>query len=236
MLAHRIIPVLLRRGAALVKGIGFDSWRVVGHASQAIRVYQARDVDELIVLDVTGDCDASWACECFMPVTVGGGIKSVEDIRRLMAQGADKVAICTAAHEAPDLIDKAARKFGSQAIVIAIDVLEDYAVAQCGKGQRQRKALDWAREVEARGAGEILLTSIERDGTLQGYDLSLIETISAAVSIPVVAAGGAGTYEHLAQGLRAGAHAVAAGALWQFCDATPKDAGRYLKAQGFAIR
>ena len=245
MLATRIIPTLLSRRGALVKGRGFQSNRVVGHALQAIRVYQARDCDELIVLDIGATPDergpdfemvSSFASECFMPVTVGGGVNTCEHIRKLLASGADKVAIGTAAIENPGLIDEAARRFGSQAITIAIDHKDRSVWVRCARRREARDPVEWAREAADRGAGEILLTAIERDGTLAGYDLNLIESVAGAVRIPVIAAGGAGSYEHLAQALRAGAHAVAAGALWQFTDATPKGAARYLAGQGFNVR
>jgi cyclase len=245
VLASRVIPILLRRGHALVKGKGFDSWRSVGHALQAIRIYQARDVDELVVLDVAATPEGrgpdlelvkSFAADCFMPLTVGGGVRSCDDIRALLANGADKVAICTAALDNPDLIDEASRRFGAQAVVISIDVRDGAVWSRCASRREARDPVEWAREAADRGAGEILLTAIERDGTLDGYDLDLIDRVSSAVSIPVIAAGGAGSYEHLAEGLRAGAHAVAAGAMWQFTEATPKGAARYLAERGFAMR
>jgi cyclase len=245
MLATRVIPVLLRRGHQLVKGVGFDSWRSVGHALQAIRVYQSRDVDELVVLDVAAtpegrgpdlDLVKSFASDCFMPVTVGGGVRSCEDIRALLAAGADKVAIGTAAIDNPDLIAEASRRFGAQAVTVAIDVKAGTVWSFCGSRCRDLDPVGWATKVAAAGAGEILLTSVERDGSLAGYDLDLIRSVSEAVSIPVVAAGGAGTYEHLAEALQAGAHAVAAGAMWQFTDATPQGAARYLASRGFPMR
>lgn len=240
-----MIPVLLRRRQSLVKGRGFDSWRSVGHALQAIRVYQQRDVDELIVLDIGAtpqgrgpdlDLVKSFAAECFMPVTVGGGVKCCDDIRALLANGADKVAICTAALGRPEFLGEASQRFGAQAVVVAIDVRDGVVWSRCAQARHCRDPVSWARECEARGAGEILLTAVDRDGTLQGYDLRLIADVCCAVNIPVIAAGGAGTYEHLAEGLRAGAHAVAAGAMWQFTDATPRGAARYLAGKGFRMR
>jgi cyclase len=245
MLATRVIPVLLRRGHQLVKGVGFDSWRSVGHALQAIRVYQSRDVDEIVVLDVAAtpegrgpdlDLVRSFASDCFMPVTVVGGVKTCEDIHALLANGADKVALCSAALARPCLIDESARYCGSQSVVVGIDCRAGQVWGRCGAEPSGRDPVSWAREAEARGAGEILLTSIERDGSMAGYDLDLIRDVTAAVSIPVVAAGGAGTYQHLAEALNAGAHAVAAGAMWQFTDATPQGAARYLASRGFPMR
>jgi cyclase len=245
MLASRIIPVLLRRGQSLVKGESFESWRSVGHALQSIRIYQSRDVDELIVMDVGATPSGrgpdiglvrAFAGECFMPVTIGGGVRSCDDIRDLLANGADKVALCTVALGEPGLIDAAARRFGSQAVVISIDVRGGHVYSRCGREVVDKSPVAWARECEGRGAGEILLTSIEREGTLQGYDLDLIEGVASSVGIPVIASGGCGTYEHMAQALRRGAHAVAAGAMWHFTDATPKVAARYLAGQGFSMR
>lgn len=244
-LATRIIPVLLNKGGTLVKGRGFNHGRVVGHTLQAIRIYQGRNVDELVYLDVTATAQqrgpdlamlSQFAAECFMPVTVGGGVSTLAHFRDLLANGADKVAINTAAVETPDLICRASQKFGAQAVVVSIDVVNNTVFTHCGKNNAGRGAVSWAKEIEARGAGEILINCVERDGTLQGYDLALIARVSGAVSIPVIACGGAGTYEHLRQGLAAGAHAVAAGAMWSFTDATPAGAADYLANHGISVR
>jgi cyclase len=160
----------------------------------------------------------------FCPVTIGGGVKNVNDIGRLLRCGADKVAVNKMAIESPHLINEAAKRFGNQAIVVGIDI-RDVSTA------RER-----ALRAEALGAGEILLTSVERDGMMEGYDLELIRSVSSAVAIPVIAAGGCGSYEHMEQALAAGAHAVAAGAFFQFCEATPKGAARHLKANGINTR
>jgi len=210
-----------------------------------IRLMERRDIDELIILDVVATPekrgprfeDIKHFCEnLFCPVTVGGGVKNCHDIQRLLANGADKVAINTAAFENPGLIDEAAKKFGSQAVVVSIDVWEGSVHTHCGQRDRHCDPVWWAQDCESRGAGEILLNSIERDGSLDGYDLDTIAAVSAAVSIPVVVAGGAGTYEHFADALKAGAHAVAAGAMFQFKDLTPKGASRYLHERGFQVR
>jgi cyclase len=163
-------------------------------------------------------------CEpLFCPITIGGGIKSISDIRRLLADGADKVAICSQT----ELIADAATKFGSQAIVVHLT--DTPARQEMGYAAR-------AVDIERRGAGEILLTSQDRDGTLQGYDLDLIRTVTAAVSIPVIASGGCGSYQHMQEALDAGAHAVAAGACFQFREMTPKGASRFLQDQGYQVR
>lgn len=230
----------------MVKGKGFNSWRSVGHAVQAVRVHQNRFVDELFVLDISATDKGkgpdlklveSFAEECFMPLTIGGGIRNIEDVARLIRQGADKVCIGTAAFNNPALIKEAADKFGSQAIVISIDVgLDDYVYVNSGKVKTHWRPQDYALELERMGAGEILLNSIPREGTLSGYDLINIKVVNEAVAIPVVACGGAGTYEHMAEALRYGAHAVAAGAMFQFTDATPQGAAEWLSKQGFAMR
>lgn len=244
-LARRVIPIVLARGHEAVKGERFDSWRSVGQVRQAIRLYEMRGVDELILLNIAATPKGQepdfafvreFAGEMFMPICVGGGVRTLEHIRQLLANGADKVAINTAAIETPDLISAAANKFGAQAVVVSIDVKNGMVHTHCGKGATNRNALDWARHVESLGAGEVLLNSVERDGTLAGYDLELIAAVAHAVRIPVVACGGAGTYEHLKQALDAGAHAVAASALWSFTDSTPAGAAEYLHNHGIPVR
>lgn len=207
-----------------------------------VRLLEKRDIDELIILDVRQrrtprfiECERLCSL-LFCPVTVGGGIRSLADFRRLLANGADKCSINTAAIDDPPLITQAAEKFGSQAVVVSIDVKDGKVVADCGTRPTQLDPVGWAKEVESRGAGEILLTVVERDGMREGYDLDLITEVCDAVCIPVIAAGGCGTYQHMQQALNAGAHAVASGAMFQFAEATPKEAARYLKEQGFETR
>lgn len=251
MLKIRVMPTLLFKDVGLVKGVSFESWRRVGSAMQAIKVYNMREVDELVFLDITATLDDrppdfetidELADECFMPLTVGGGVKGVEDVRRLLKVGADKVAINTAAVETPELIRQAANQFGSQCVVVSIDARrhEDgrYEVyTHAGTIATGEDPVLLAQKGEALGAGEILLTSIDRDGTMSGYDLDLIRNVSAAVSIPVVASGGAGSYEDMAQALRAGqASAVAAASIFHFTQQTPLEAKHYLHKQGFSVR
>ena len=198
-----------------------------------IRLLERRDIDELIILDVSERAprydELSRLCDpLFCPVTVGGGVRDVAGIRRLLAGGADKVAINSAARAAPELITNASAKFGSQSIVISID-------AGPG-GMAADAAAPWAVECERRGAGEILLTSMDHDGMMDGYDLDLIRSVSSAVSIPVIAAGGCGSYDDMVAAMQAGAHAVASGAAFQFKEITPKGAARYLAAHGIATR
>lgn len=244
-LKSRIIPVLLWDDHGCVKGKQFNPGRRIGSMIDRIRLLERRDVDELIILDVSATPngrgprfeEVTQLCEnLFMPVTVGGGIRSEHDIRRLLAGGADKVAINTMAVDRPELIDRASCRFGAQAVVVSIDVKRGRISTKCGIRETDRTAVLWAKEVADRGAGEILLTSIERDGMLDGYDLDLINSVSSAVSIPVIAAGGCGSYEHLQRAFEAGAHAVAVGAAFQFCDMTPKGASRFLHEQGIAVR
>ena len=214
---------------------------------------ERREVDELIILDISATPNnrgprfeevKELTENLFMPITVGGGIKNVADIQRLIASsGADKVAIETAALGRPALIQEAAERFGSQAVVVSIasrtlpgdDSSRVYT--RCGSRLSDHHPVEWAREVEARGAGEILLTSIDRDGMMDGYDIDLIREVSDAVDIPVIACGGCGSYEHIAEVLNnTKAHAVGVGAAFQFLEMTPKGASRYLHEQGFQVR
>jgi cyclase len=250
MLKTRIIPVLLMRDGALVKGVGFESWRGVGGAMQGVKVFNARDVDELVLLDIGATPQGSepdWLTladltrECFVPLTIGGGVRSISHFERLLEIGADKVAMNTAAHEAPALIEEAARRFGVQCVTVAIDVRRDaegraFCVSRCGEEARALEPCSWAREAEARGAGEILLTRVEFDGAMTGYDLDLVRDVAAAVNIPVIAGGGAGTYEHMHQALQGGASGVAAASMFQFTEATPAQAKAWLAQRGIPVR
>ena len=247
----RVMPTLLFKDVGLVKGVGFDSWRRVGSAMQAVKVYNMREVDELVYLDVTATADKrspdfesvdELADECFMPLTVGGGVRTVEDVRRLLQVGADKVAINTVAVEDPGIIREMAQRFGSQCVVVSIDAKRradgtHEVYTHSGTVATGRDPVSLAQEVETLGAGEILLTSIERDGTMTGYDVELTRRVCDAVSIPVIASGGAGTYAHMAEVLRDGkASAIAAASMFHFTEQTPLEAKRYLREQGFRVR
>ncbi len=251
MLKVRVIPTLLWKGAGLVKGVGFDSWRRVGTVLPAVKVYNMREVDELIVVDITATAEErqpdyesiqEFAYESFVPLTMGGGVRSINDIRSLLRCGADKVAINTAAYADPSIITKAADVFGSQCVVVSIDAKRQsderhQCYSHCGSKPTGLEVVQWAQKVEELGAGEILITSIERDGTMEGYDLDLISKVSTAVNIPVIASGGAGTYEHFYQALTQGkAQAVAAASLYHFTEQTPLQAKLYLKSKGIHVR
>lgn len=228
MLAKRIIPTLLYRGTLLVKGERFNGWRSVGNVMQAARIYVARDVDELIMLDITATAEGRrpdftmverLAQDNFSPLTVGGGVRAVHDVQDLLNAGADKVAIGTAY----GIIHECAERFGRQAIVASLNIKDQDAVEE-------------AVEVERMGAGEILLNAVERDGTLIGYNLDMIRAVTNAVEIPVIASGGCSGYEDMKNALTNGADAVAAGALFQFTMCTPKGAAQYLHKHGIEVR
>ncbi len=251
MLKVRVIPTLLWKGVGLVKGVGFDSWRRVGPVLPAIKVYNTRDVDELVLVDITANTSgdepdtesvSDFADECFVPLTVGGGVRDTAQMQGLLRAGADKVCINTASYANPGLITEGARRFGAQCVVASIDVRADGAggwrcFSHSGTTDTGLSVLDWARQVVSLGAGEILLTSIERDGTMQGYDLALIEAVVRAVNVPVVASGGAGNYEHMRQAIQeAGASAVAAASMFHFTEQTPAEAKKALGAAGVAVR
>lgn len=251
MLKTRIIPTLLYKDFGLVKGERFDSRRAVGSAMQAIKVYNLRGVDELVFLDVTATLQGrepdyelidDLADDCFMPLTVGGGVQTIDHVRRLLEVGADKVAIGTAALTSPGLVEAAAERFGAQCVVAVIDTRP----AEPGGPERAwvRSATEatdldpvaLARTLESAGAGEILLQSIDRDGTMVGYDTATIEAVADAVGIPVIASGGCGSYDHMVEALQAGASAIAAAAIFHFTEQTPLEAKRHIAAAGYPIR
>jgi cyclase len=218
---------------------------------QAVKVYNRRDVDEMIILDINAtpantepdfDQIAVLAQECFVPLTVGGGVRSLDAIRKLLQAGADKVAVNSHAYAEPGFISEAAARYGSQCIVAAIDYRthadgRQECFAGCGRAPTGRDPVEWARELERLGAGEILLTSIERDGVMNGYDLETLKRVASAVSIPVIASGGAGNYEHMRAAVQdAGASAVAAASIFLFTQQTPAEAKRTLAAAGVAVR
>ena len=251
MLKIRVIPTLLWKNHGLVKGVRFDSWRRVGTVLPAIKVYNLRDVDEMIVVDVeaTGEdrepdyeSIEEFCRECFVPIAIGGGVRTVEQIRRLLECGADKVTVNSAAFDSPDLVHDSANRFGSQCVVASIDVRRhDDGHTECVSHSGTRPTgLDpvaWAGEMERRGAGEILLTSVERDGTMEGYDIEITRAVADAVTIPVIASGGAGNYGHLHAALSEGhASAVAAASIFHFTQQTPLEAKKSLAESGMPVR
>ena len=250
MLKVRVIPTLLWKQFGLVKGTGFDSWRRVGPVLPAIKVYNQREVDELVLVDIVAhqsDDDPDFESidefgqDCFVPLTVGGGITRIEQVQRLLRAGADKVSVNTAAYARPELVTEIARRHGIQSVVASIDVRAQDGGWTCfshaGRQPTGREVMAWARELEDRGAGEILITSIERDGTMQGYDLPLIEEVVRSVSIPVIASGGAGNYQHMVDAvIQAGASAVAAASIFHFTEQTPAGAKAALAAAGVPVR
>ncbi len=252
MLTKRIIPCLDVKDGRVVKGINFVSLRDAGDPVSAGEAYSAEGADELVFLDITATSDKRnivadmvrrVAEKVFIPFTVGGGIRSVEDIRAILREGADKVAVNSAAIDHPELISEGAEKFGSQCIVVAIDAKrcpdgQHWHVFQAGgRIDTGIDALFWAREAERRGAGEILLTSMDGDGTKNGYDLTLTKAVADAVRIPVIASGGAGSLEHFREALvDAGADAALAASLFHYRELTIKEVKDYLLRQGVSIR
>jgi cyclase len=250
MLAKRVIPCLDVKDGRVVKGVRFVALRDAGDPVEAALAYDGQGADELVFLDIAAshenrqimlDVVSRTAEGIYIPLTVGGGIRSVDDVRMLLRAGADKVSLNTAALDNPRLIREAAERFGSQCIVIAIDARrEDGRFGVYTHGGRQpagRDAIAWAREVEAFGAGEILLTSMDRDGTLDGYDLELTRAIAENVSVPVIASGGAGTLEHLWEGLAVGgADAVLAASIFHFGTYSIGEAKTFLRSRGVEVR
>lgn len=250
MLKVRVIPTLLWKEVGLVKGVGFDSWRRVGPVLPAIKVYNRREVDELALFDIsahkTGDepdleSIADFSRDCFVPLTVGGGITRMDQVQPMLRAGADKISLNTALQDNPDLVTQIARRHGEQCVVASIDARAEGGDWQCytraGTQPTRRKVADFAREMEDRGAGEILITSIDRDGTMEGYDLHLIETVASTVSIPVIASGGAGSYRHMLEAVtQAGASAVAAASMFHFTEQTPAGAKAMLAEAGLPVR
>ena len=251
MLKTRIIPCLDVKDGRVVKGVKFVDLRDAGDPVEAARAYDAAGADELCFLDIAAshekrgillDVVRRTAEACFMPLTVGGGVRTVEDIRTLLLAGADKVSINTAAVERRAIVREAAEKFGSQLVVVAIDARRSAAGSfeVFTHGGRRATGLDavfYAREVVAFGAGEILLTSMDRDGTKEGYDLELTRAVADAVSVPVIASGGVGTLDHLAAGVLDGhASAVLAASIFHFGEATIGEAKAHLGSRGIPVR
>lgn len=250
MLKTRIMPTLLYRGSGLVKGVGFDAWRTVGAALQAVRVYNMRQVDELVFLDIDATAEGrapdyvlidDIADDCFMPLTVGGGVRSVEHVERLLEVGADKVSINSAALEVDGLVSDVARRFGAQCVVASVDARRVdggwQVITRSGTRPANLGPIELCRRLEREGAGEILLTSIERDGTMKGYDIELCRAVSEAVGIPVIASGGAGSVDHVRDVLRDGkVSAAAMASVFHFTELTPLEIKSALANDGIPVR
>lgn len=251
MLQKRIIPCLDVTGGRVVKGTNFVDLRDAGDPVELASFYDREGADELVFLDITASSDRRrttldmvyrTAGEVFIPYTVGGGIRNLEDIRATLSAGADKVSINTAAVNNPELVAEAAGRFGSQCIVVAIDARQRgpgswEVYIHGGRTPTGIDAVGWARRVESLGAGEILLTSMDRDGTKDGYDISLTRTIARAINIPVIASGGVGNLEHIAEGLTAGeADAALAASIFHFGEYSIRETKEFLHARGVPVR
>jgi cyclase len=251
MLRKRIIPSLLLKEGRCVKGVKFTDHRDVGNPVTAAKVYDAQGADELLFLDITASREKrdtlfsvveETAENCFMPLTVGGGVKTIEDIRCLLLAGADKVLINTAALERPDLIRDGARQFGDQCVVVGIDFArgadgQAEVVSHAGAPVPEKDPVRWAKRVSELGAGEIVLTSFDREGTREGYDLETTQRVVGAVPIPVIAAGGAGSLQHLADAFqKANVSAVSVGSIFHFTDQSVIKARAFLNTAGVNVR
>ncbi len=251
MLAKRVIPCLDVTDGRVVKGTKFLNLRDAGDPVECAKMYDRQGADELVFLDITASSDGRatmvsvverTAEQCFMPLTVGGGIRSVEDFRTMLRAGADKVSVNTSALHRPELISEAAEAFGSQCVVVAVDAKRDApgkwrVYTHGGRKPTERDAIEWIVEAAKRGAGEILLTSMDADGTCGGYDLELTRAVSEAVGIPVIASGGAGELQHLADVLNEGrADAVLAASIFHFGKHTVAEAKDHLASQGLPVR
>ena len=250
MLSKRIIACLDVRDGTVVKGVNFEGLRDAGDPAALARRYNAEGIDEIVILDVTATVEgrqarahtiAAVAREIFLPLAVGGGIRSEADAAAAIEAGADKVSLNTAALADPDLITSLARRYGSQAVIVAIDAKRQddrFAVyGRSGMAETARDAVEWAREATSRGAGEILLTSIDRDGTKAGFDCELTAAVSDAVNIPVIASGGAGSFEHFAEVFTTGhADAALAASIFHFNEKSVSELKRFLNDAGVPVR
>jgi len=250
MLKRRIIPTMLYSDFGLVKGESFNSWRRTGSVIQTVKIYNMRNVDELVFFDIKATEEGrepdyqlihDIADECFMPFSVGGGIKSVEQIRKVLLAGADKVVLNTAAIESPSLIQEASQVFGSQCIIVSLDVKlidgEYQVFTHSGKKRAGISLSEAAMLAQNHGAGELLVTNIDLDGTLSGYDYKLFADAVKIVDIPVIGAGGAKDYEDMRNAFeKSGVDALASAAMYHFTEQTPNEAKVYLKAKGINVR
>ncbi|MBR6326937.1 MAG: imidazole glycerol phosphate synthase subunit HisF [Lachnospiraceae bacterium] len=251
MLTKRVIPCLDVKDGRVVKGINFLNLRDAGDPAEVSSAYDKAGADEVVFLDINASSDSrstqlEWvrqvASTLFIPFTVGGGVRTVDDFRDILREGADKIAINSAAIMNPQLISDAADKFGSQCVVVAIDAKkrkdgDGWTIYKNGgRVDMEKDLVEWAMEAERRGAGEILLTSMDCDGTKAGYDLAQLRAVSSVVRIPVIASGGAGTKEHFYDAIEAGAEAVLAASLFHYKELEIRDLKEYLRGRGVAVR
>ena len=250
MLKNRIIPCMDVKNGRIVKGINFVDLKDAGDPAEQAKIYSDGGADEICFLDITAsnekrdtiyDVVKKTSKKCFVPLTVGGGVKSINDINKLLTSGADKVSINTAAVNDNNLILESSKKFGSQCIVVAIDAKKNVGKWEIfthgGRIQTGIDAIEFSKKMEDNGAGELLVTSIDRDGTKKGYDIDLISKIESAVNIPIIASGGAGNLDHLVEGIKKGkANAVLAASIFHYGTYSIRDAKQYLDSKGIPVR
>ena len=249
MLKNRIIPCLDVKNGRVVKGINFVDLQDAGDPVEQAKIYSDGGADEICFLDITAsnenrdtiyDVVEKTSKKCFVPLTVGGGVRSIEDINKLLNCGADKVSINTAAVQNSKVVEESSKKFGSQCIVVAIDAKKNEdkweVFTHGGRNNSGIDALKYAKQMEENGAGELLVTSMDRDGTQVGYDIDLMKKISSNVNIPVIASGGVGTLDHLAEGISAGASAVLAASIFHYGTYSVKEAKQYLASKDIPVR
>ena len=249
MLKNRIIPCLDVKNGRVVKGINFVDLKDAGDPVEQAKIYSDGGADEICFLDITAsnenrntiyDVVERTSKNCFVPLTVGGGVRGVEDINKLLNCGADKVSINTAAVQNPNVVEESSKKFGSQCIVVAIDAKKKGEIWEIfthgGRNSTGINAVEYAKKMENCGAGELLVTSMDRDGTQSGYDIKLMKIISSKVNIPVIASGGVGNLDHLAEGIKSGASAVLAASIFHYGTYSVKQAKQYLASKDIPVR
>ena len=249
MLKNRIIPCLDVKNGRVVKGINFVDLKDAGDPVEQAKIYSDGGADEICFLDITAsnenrdtiyDVVKETSKKCFVPLTVGGGVRSVDDINKLLNCGADKVSINTAAVQNPSVVEESSKKFGSQCIVVAIDAKKNGDIWEIfthgGRQETEINAIEFALKMERSGAGELLVTSMDKDGTQSGYDIELMKTISESVNIPVIASGGVGTLDHLVDGIKSGASAVLAASIFHYGTYSVNEAKQYLASKDIPVR
>lgn len=249
MLKHRVIPCVLLKDWQLTKSVKFGEFRTVGHPKVTARIYNSRNVDELIVFDIDAskhDTEINYeafkliAEECYMPLTLGGGIHSIEQVQMLLSLGADKISINTQAIRNRGFINEVAQRYGSQCVVVSVDVKKDemghYQIISHGKSVEGLELTTYLQECEAMGAGEFLLTNVEHDGMEIGYDLALLKSINQQVSVPIIINGGAGALEHCLEAIQQGADAIAAASIFHFTQHTPNSIKKFLSEHDIPTR